>query len=145
MRHAHKVLFCAFAFAFRLGFFAAVSHGGFSSNCHFHYRVPNRDDNHGSYHQAYFGAVREEVFEEGGRPRRGFAGLVALGTVRSLATGVWAGVMDFNLAPQTLSAMSTTLFSFSLLRPMTSEAIAKAKLPKAAIWVASRLKPQKFI
>jgi hypothetical protein len=53
--------------------------------------------------------------------------------------------MDLTLEPQTLSAMSTTLFSFSLLRPMSSEATAKAKLPKAAIWVASRLIPQKFM
>jgi hypothetical protein len=42
-------------------------------------------------------------------------------------------VIDFTLLPQMFSAMSTTLFSFNLLRPMSSDAIAKAKLPRAAI------------
>jgi hypothetical protein len=41
--------------------------------------------------------------------------------------------------------MSTTLFSFSLLRPMASDAIAKAKLAMAAIWVLPSSIPQKFM
>ena len=47
--------------------------------------------------------------------------------------GVWAGVSDWTFLPRRFIATSTTLFSFSLLRPMSSEAIAKAKLASAAI------------
>jgi len=42
-------------------------------------------------------------------------------------------------------ATSTTLFSFSLLRPMTSDAIANAKLPMAAHCVPVNSIPQKFM
>jgi hypothetical protein len=53
--------------------------------------------------------------------------------------------MDLTLEPQTLSAMSTTLFSFSLLRPMASEAMANAKLPIAAHCVPVNSIPQMLI
>ena len=59
--------------------------------------------------------------------------------------GVWAGVRDLTLRPRRSITTSMTLFSFSLLRPISSEAIAKAKLATAASWVASKLIPQKFM
>ena len=53
--------------------------------------------------------------------------------------------MDFTRSPKRFIAMSTTLFSFSLLRPIASDATAKAKLAMAAIWVPPSSIPQKFM
>jgi len=59
--------------------------------------------------------------------------------------GVSAGRIELILCPSRLIATSTTLFSFSLLRPITSEAMAKAKLPMAAHCVPVSSSPQMFI
>jgi hypothetical protein len=53
--------------------------------------------------------------------------------------------MDLTRSPRRFIAMSTTLFSFSLLRPIASDAIAKAKLAMAAICVLPSSIPQKFM
>jgi hypothetical protein len=58
---------------------------------------------------------------------------------------VSAGVSDFTFLCKRLIATSTTLFSFSLLRPISSDATAKAKLASAASWVAPSSIPQKFM
>jgi surface polysaccharide O-acyltransferase-like enzyme len=58
---------------------------------------------------------------------------------------VWAGVSDFTLLPSKCIATSMTLFSFSLLRPMTSDATANAKLPMAAHCVPVNSIPQMAI
>ncbi len=56
--------------------------------------------------------------------------------------GVWAALSVFTLVPNRVMATSTTLFCFSLLRPMTSEAMANAKLPMAAHCVPVSSIPQ---
>jgi hypothetical protein len=53
--------------------------------------------------------------------------------------------MAASLCPSKLIATSTTLFSFNLLRPMTSDAMANAKLPIAAHCVPVISMPQMFI
>ena len=79
-----------------------------------------------------------------GRPRRGVAGLSARGA-GVVRFGVCAGVSDCTFLPKRFIATSTTLFSFNLLRPMTSDAMANAKLPIAAHCVPVSSIPQKFM
>jgi hypothetical protein len=58
---------------------------------------------------------------------------------------VWAALSVFTLLPNKVIATSTTLFCFSLLRPMTSDAMANAKLPMAAHCVPVSSTPQMAI
>ena len=80
-----------------------------------------------------------------GRPLFLGAGLSPRGGTGVVRLGVWAGVSDWTFLPKRFIATSTTLFSFSLLRPMTSDATANAKLPMAAHCVPVNSIPQKFM